>query len=323
MADCLSHPDLTLLGFAPLAVEHWGLMLVLLGATGGGVWFFMNRRLQELKQTQAMEAEKLAVTHATEVQQLRAQAGTAAAEAERRREEVEKALQSLREAHEALRAGAERREREAAARIEGLTQDLATNRERAAMLEPTQAALGAEQGRVKALEKTIEVATKRAEDLERRLEAAMRDLGELGQTADLRQRELEAEVLGLRQTMQANETLVSTAEAQISQATEALNAYKQQAEGRITHLQRQLAAAEAKAAMLQKEFMSAVGVLPEKPGAVMAAGGGPEDRRVAELEARLNQVEAEARKKAREDGYKIAELEFRLGEAREALARQG
>lgn len=222
-----------------------------------------------------------------------------------------------------LRAGAERRELEAAARIESLSKDLAAARERAAMLEPTQAALGAEQGRVKALEKTIEVATKRAEDLERRLEAAMRDLGELRQMADLRQRELEAELLGLRQTMQANETLVNTAETQISQATEALNAYKQQAEGRITHLQRQLAAAEAKAAMLQKEFMSAVGVLPEKPGAVMAAGGGPEDRRVAELEARLNQVEAEARKKAREDGYKIAELEFRLSEAREALVRQG
>ena len=41
--------------------------------------------------------------------------------------------------------------------------------------------------------------------------------------------------------------------------------------------------------------------------------------RVAELEAKILQIEAEARKKAREDGYKIAELEYRLSEAKEAL----
>lgn len=96
MADCFPYTDLTLLGFAPLAAEHWGLMLAALGAAGGGVWLFMNRRLQELRQIQVAEVEKLAATHAAEVQQRRTQAETAAKEAERRQEAAAKALQSLR-----------------------------------------------------------------------------------------------------------------------------------------------------------------------------------------------------------------------------------
>ena len=51
----------------------------------------------------------------------------------------------------------------------------------------------------------------------------------------------------------------------------------------------------------------------------MTAG---DDKRVAELEAKITQLEADARKKAREDGYKIAELEFRLSEAQDALAQK-
>jgi hypothetical protein len=40
-----------------------------------------------------------------------------------------------------------------------------------------------------------------------------------------------------------------------------------------------------------------------------------DDKRITDLEAKLHLVEAESRKKAREDGYKIAELEYRLSEA--------
>jgi hypothetical protein len=35
---------------------------------------------------------------------------------------------------------------------------------------------------------------------------------------------------------------------------------------------------------------------------------------VKELEEKIAQMEADARKKAREDGYRIAELEYKLGE---------
>ena len=65
--------------------------------------------------------------------------------------------------------------------------------------------------------------------------------------------------------------------------------------------------------MVQKEFMSAVGTAP----AAAPSSAGSSDKRVRDLEEKIAQMEAEARKKIREDGYKIAELEYRLSEALE------
>ena len=101
----------------------------------------------------------------------------------------------------------------------------------------------------------------------------------------------------LEQTIQANATLVETAETQVNQANETLNAYRQQAETRLTNLQRQLAASEAKAALVQEEFMNAVGVLPDKPSAPSRSASVGDDKRLSELEAKILQIEAEARKK--------------------------
>jgi hypothetical protein len=69
--------------------------------------------------------------------------------------------------------------------------------------------------------------------------------------------------------------------------------------------------------MVQKEFMNAVGVASAPmPGAAPAS-----DKKVRDLEEKLAHLEAESRKRAREDGYKIAELEYRLSEAVEAATK--
>lgn len=331
------------LGLAPFAPEHWGVLAFLVIATAGGVWYFQGKRIKALVQQHADQSAADAQAYAAALQSekdkaaaqaaaARQQLDEAAAVAKQKYDEAAAAHHHLAAQHQELIAAARHREREDAQRISELSAELAASRQIAAQLEPTQmrvkdleTALTSERGRVGALETALEVCTKRGTDFETRLEQTHRSLTEVRQSSELRERDLQSSLAKLEQTMRENETLVSTAETQINQANETLASYKQQAETRITNLQRQLAAAEAKSALVQKEFMSAVGVLPDKPSASARTtpAAGAEDKRIAELEARITQIEADSRKKAREDGYKIAELEFRLSEAQEALAKKG
>ncbi len=294
-------------------------MAVLVVIAAGGVWLFQEKKLKALAKQLADQASAAAETLKKEKEAAAAQAALA----KQKLDEAALAYQLLDERHNTLRDVSQRREQDANQRIASLSSDLAATRELAAQLEPTKAALVSERGRISALEQTIEVSNKRAGDFERRLEQSIREVIELRQTTNQQTAELQAEVAKLHQTIKANEALVATADSQVSEATEALSSYKQQAEARIANLQRQVTAAEARSAMVQKEFMNAVGVLPDKSepskAGAMTAG---DDKRVAELEAKITQMEADARKKAREDGYKIAELEFRLSEAQDALAQK-
>ncbi len=312
------------IGFSPLALEHW----ILLGASlflGAGVaWLLQERKIKCLvEQTVGQKAEQ-EKAHSEVVKALSAEA---AAESSVLKQQLAKGAADykvLDERHELLREASQRREEQATQRIDTLRGELAAAREMAAQLEPTrariadlEAALNAERGRLSAMEQTVFISNKRADDFQQRLDQSHHDLVQSRQQAEQREREQQAEITRLDQIVKANAVTVETAESQISQAVETLESYRQQSETRITNLQRQLAASEAKAALVQKEFMSVVGVLPENPvvsGRMVAAN---EDKRVADLEAKLNLAEAESRKKAREDGYKIAELEYRLSEALE------
>ena len=73
--------------------------------------------------------------------------------------------------------------------------------------------------------------------------------------------------------------------------------------------------------MVQKEFMNAVGVA-SAPISGASAAATSSDKKVRDLEEKLAHLEAESRKRAREDGYKIAELEYRLSDALEAAGKQ-
>lgn len=312
-------------GLTPLTGDHWALLVVLMLIAGGVAWLVQAQKIKALEQQAQSEKER-------QIAEMKAQQAAAAAEAALAAQKLDAAQvahQLLEERHENLRTASQRREAELEQRVSVLNQDLTSVREVAAQLEPTKArigdletALAAERGRVAALEQTVQLSNKRAEDFEKRLDQSVADLTQLRKAAEDRERELVAQIAKLEQTIQSNATLVETAETQVNQANETLNTYRQQAETRLTNLQRQLAATEAKAALVQKEFMSAVGVLPDKPAASSRAATPGDDKRVSELEARILQVEAEARKKAREDGYKIAELEYRLSEAQEALQKQ-
>ncbi|SKB05848.1 hypothetical protein SAMN02745166_04354 [Prosthecobacter debontii] len=221
-----------------------------------------------------------------------------------------------------FRDAAQRREADAYRRISDLEADLTSVREVAAQLAPTQARIGdlevaltAERGRLSAVEQTLTVTQNRAQDLEQQLHKTQQALATHQEKASAREADLVSQLAEREQSLAADQARLGTVDEEIAQLKEKHTSYQTTAESRIAGLQRQLAAAEAKAAMVQKEFMSAVGVLPEPSESNAAAST---DKRILELEAKINHIEAEARKKAREDGYKIAELEYRLSEAQEA-----
>lgn len=309
-------------GFVPLASEHWILLVILVLLSAGGAWYFQAKKIRALEQQSADED----AAHAAAIKAQRAETAAQAAHAQHQLDAAATAHKLLEERHATLREASQHREQEAEQRIQVLTADLSTTREVAAQLEPTRArigdletALASERGRVSALEQTVIVSNKRADDFERRLDQSQGELVKTRQASEQREIEHQAEIAKLEQTIRANAERVESVDNEIATHT----AYKQQAETRITNLQRQLAAAEAKSVLVQKEFMSAVGTLPaEMPAVSRRTPASADDKRVAELEAKLTQAEAEARKKAREDSYKIAELEFRLSEAQAALTRK-
>ena len=327
----VSAPLAPLIAFTPLATEHWLLLLAsaLLGV--GAAWYLQSQKilaLEKLKSdqatAQAKEIQSLKDSHGEIISSQKAQAKLQAANAQEKLGAAAASFAAIEDRYSTFKEVTQRREQDADERITKLSAELAAARELAAQLEPTkarildlEAALSSERGRLSALEQTVVIANKRADDFERRVEQSYQDLQRLKQEAETREHQLKSEVSKLSETIRANANIVETAESQIAEATETLSSLKQQSETRITNLQRQLAAAEAKSALVQKEFMSAVGVLPEKPLPSLRSQPAVEDKRVSELEAKITQLEADSRKKAREDGYKIAELEYRLSEAQD------
>lgn len=210
---------------------------------------------------------------------------------------------------------ADRRQTDASQQISRLEADLAATREIAAQLGPTQSrivdlerALAAEQGRVQAQEQAFQATNARATDFEKRLAEAQ----DMVMKHKAEAQEHAAEVKKARDEHAAY-LAAGGAEAELAKSRETV----QQAEGKIASLQRALKAAETRVEMVQKEFMNAVGVA----SAPIATSYGPaaaSEKKVRDLEEKIVQMEADARKRAREDGYKIAELEYRLSEALEA-----
>lgn len=277
-------------------------------------WLVMRSKIKRVERESAATLEKLrAETEATLAAE-QTKAGALAAEAKKAGIEAAASFADLQQRFNTHREVADRRANDASQQIARLEAELASTRELAAQLVPTQSrikdletALAAEQGRVKAQEQAIEATNARAADFEKRMIEAkdllLKHKGEMQETA--------VELKKIRDE-QAAYAAAGGPEAELAKSREAT----QQAEAKIANLQRALKAAEARVEMVQKEFMNAVGVATAPtPGAPAAAS----DKKLRELEEKLGHMEAEARKRAREDGYKIAELEYRLSEAQEAV----
>jgi chromosome segregation ATPase len=208
--------------------------------------------------------------------------------------ELELAQAVLQERLTAQHDAEQRREAEAQARIAALENDLTAARELSAQLPPTKARIGdleavvaSERGRKEALEQMVTITTQRAEDLESQLRAAQQQLADYETQARQRQSALAQDLAERQQANAADTERFQKAESELAKLQETYDAYRQQAETKITHLQ---------------------------------SADQPNEKRVRVLEDRVAEIEAEGRKKALEDSFKIAELEYRLLAAHDALA---
>lgn len=279
------------------------------------LWLVMRGKMQRLQAETAAAAEKQRAEAEAALKAEQTHAAAQLAEVKKTLTETSAKLTDTEQRFATHREVADRRQTDATQQITRLEADLAAVREIAAQLVPTQSrikdleiALAAEQGRVKAQDQAIEATNARATDFEKRLAEAqdlvVKHKGEMLEAA--------TELKKVRDE-QAAYLAAGGPEAELAKAREA----HQQAEAKIANLQRALKAAEARIEMVQKEFMNAVGVASAPmPGAAPAS-----DKKVRDLEEKLAQLEAESRKRAREDGYKIAELEYRLSEALESFTK--
>jgi chromosome segregation ATPase len=282
------------------------------------VWFVMRGKLKRLQTETAAAAEKERAEAEAALNAEQSRAAAQLAEVKKTLTETSAKLSDTEQRYATHREVADRRLSDASQQITRLEGELATTKELAAQLIPTQArikdleiALVAEQGRVKAQDQAIEATNARANDFEKRL-AEAQDLV-IKHKAEML--EVATELKRVRDE-QAAFLAAGGLEAELAKSREA----NQQAEAKIANLQRALKAAEARIEMVQKEFMNAVG-MASAPTSGMPAPTAASDKKVRDLEEKLALIEAEARKRAREDGYKIAELEYRLSEAMEAAVK--
>ncbi|MCB1227188.1 MAG: hypothetical protein KDK99_15320, partial [Verrucomicrobiales bacterium] len=283
-------------------------------------WLGQRQRTQLLAQA---EEEK---------QTLQAQHQTEAAAAARKLEQAEQTRAAQEASFLQLQSEAEKREatlREELAtthtNLEMTQADLVATRKIADELPATrlriqdlETVLTARQGRVEALEEALQALKTRATDLEAKCqeeqtarEAALAAAAE--READFREQLAKHDQSQAEGHHRESETL-----NELDALRNKHQLYQEQSEKRLASLQRQLSAAEARADLVQKEFNQALG-LTATPRAGNAetppAAGDP--RQLRALEDQVKQLEADARKRTREDGYKIAELEFKLSEATE------
>jgi hypothetical protein len=280
-------------------------------------WLVMRSKLIRAQRESSAALEQLRTESGAALQATQAKAAAEAAEYAQNSAAAAASLADLQQRFSTHREVAERRANDASQQITRLEAELAATREVAAQLVPTQSrikdletALAAEQGRVQAQEQAIAATNARAADFEKRMIEAQ-DL------VIKHKAEMQACLVELKKVRdeQAAYAAAGGAEAELSKAREATLV----AEGKITNLQRALKAAEARVEMVQKEFMNAVG-LSTAPSPNTSASAS--DKKLREQEEKLAQLEAESRKRAREDGYKIAELEYRLSEALEAVKNE-
>lgn len=274
------------------------------------LWLVMRGKLRRVQRESAAALEQLRTESGAALTAEQAKAAAFAAESGKKSAEAAASFADLQQRFNTHREVAERRANDASRQISQLEAELATTREVAAQLVPTQSrikdletALAAEQGRVQAQEQAIAATNARAADFEKRMidakDLLLKHKAEMQETA--------VELKKVRDE-QAAYAAAGGPEAELAKAHE-LN---QQAEAKVANLQRALKAAEARTEMVQKEFMTAVGVATAP---AMGNSASQNEKKLRDLEEKLGLVEAESRKRAREDGYKIAELEYRLSEA--------
>ncbi|MDZ4289565.1 MAG: hypothetical protein U0984_16490 [Prosthecobacter sp.] len=220
------------------------------------IWLIRGRIIKTLR-AQLAQAE---AAHAAEKAALQAKLAVQTSDFQQRLHESISSQVVLEQRFATHREASFRRETDARARIATLEAELRPSRELAAQLPPTQArigdlegALGAERGRIGALEQAVAATARRADDLEGRLRDTEQSLSAQREQAAQREAELTQQLAANERTLAGDLLRLASADSEIIKLKEAHEAYRQQAETRLSNLQRGLPATEARPALVHHE----------------------------------------------------------------------
>ena len=199
---------------------------------------------------------------------------------------------------------------------------LTASRSRVSDLE---AAMEAEKGRIVAMQEALEAKQDLAKQLAQELSSARASFNDERKAATEREAALRAQLADHEKQAASGQTMTDVVNAELEKTRLAQAELERESATRLADLQRKLAAADQKSALLQKEIMALVnstGNTSEAAAAVTAAEDIEQakeralqaERKIAELEAQLSQGDAGTRKRLREAEYKICELEYKLAQ---------
>lgn len=205
---------------------------------------------------------------------------------------------------------------------------LATSRSRVTDLE---ASLESERGRIAAMQEALEAKQDLAKQLAQELSTARTSFADERRAATEREAALRAQLADHEKMAASGQSMTDVVNAELEKTRAAQAELEKESAGRLAELQRKLAAADQKSAMLQKEIMALVNSTGNTADAAAAVTAAEEleqakeralqaEKKITELEAQLSQGDAGTRKRLREAEYKICELEFKLAQVDDGKA---
>lgn len=194
-----------------------------------------------------------------------------------------------------------------------------------------EAALDSEKGRIAAMQEALEAKQDLAKQLAQELSTARNSFADERKAANEREAALRAQLADHEKMAASGQSMTDVINAELEKTRVAQAELEKESSTRLSELQRKLAAADQKSAMLQKEIMALVNSTGNTSDAAAAVTAAEEieqarqralqaEKKIAELEAQLSQGDAGTRKRLREAEYKICELEYKLAQIEEPPA---
>ena len=181
------------------------------------------------------------------------------------------------------------------------------------------------------MQEALEAKQDLAKQLAQELSTARNSFTDERRAATEREAALRAQLADHEKMAASGQSMADVINAELEKTRVAQAELEKESSSRLSDLQRKLAAADQKSAMLQKEIMALVnstGNTSEAAAVVTAAEEIDQarqralqaEKKIAELEAQLSQGDAGTRKRLREAEYKICELEYKLAQIEEPPA---
>ena len=315
------------------------LLIMIVGVVFWGVadWNRHRQMLPQLEEARALrlQSEQARMNESDAAKAAQELADKRLAEAAQRQASLEKSLAELQDrlTHEIGQAMGKISEldldlKTAQHQVRDTETQLTLSKNRVTDLEVS---LEAEKGRISAMQEALEAKQDLAKQLAQELSTARTSFADERRVASEREAALRAQLADHEKMAASGQSMTDVVNAELEKTRAAQAELEKESASRLAELQRKLAAADQKSAMLQKEIMALVnstGNTADAAAAVVAAEELEQakdralqaEKKITELEAQLSQGDAGTRKRLREAEYKICELEFKLAQVDDGKA---